>query len=68
MWPHCGPTNARLRLHLPLVAPILTRCLKLAPPPQLIPRLEQLCHPEQSPRLLRLSAVSLRAAGGELTY
>jgi aspartate beta-hydroxylase len=21
IWPHCGPTNARLRLHLPLVVP-----------------------------------------------
>jgi hypothetical protein len=34
----------------------LTRCLKVAPPPELIPRLEQLCGPEQSPRLQRLVA------------
>ena len=25
MKPHCGPTNARLRLHLPLVAPTTPR-------------------------------------------
>lgn len=33
VWPHCGPTNARLRIHLPLLVPdcVSIDCAQVAP-------------------------------------